>query len=148
MPVPVATFGADLAVISLDADGDGLPDDWELANGLNPNDPNDAAVDSDGDGLTNLEEYIAGTHPLDASSVLKVESLGPNALVNGILTFNFDAMADRSYTVEYRDFLYAGSWAPLVSFDAQAGTRTVTVTNSLPVGVSQRYYRVLTPRLP
>ncbi len=40
-----------------DTDGDGLPDEWELQNGLNPNDPNDASLDLDQDGLTNLEEY-------------------------------------------------------------------------------------------
>jgi len=37
-----------------DSDGDGLPDAWEIANGLNPNDPVDALKDPDSDGLTNL----------------------------------------------------------------------------------------------
>jgi Carboxypeptidase regulatory-like domain/Bacterial TSP3 repeat/Bacterial Ig-like domain (group 2) len=46
-----------------DTDGDGLPDVYEIAHGLNPNDPNDAALDSDGDGLTNLEEYFFKTDP-------------------------------------------------------------------------------------
>ena len=41
-----------------DSDGDGIPDDLELANGLNPNDPVDAKEDADGDGLTNSEELI------------------------------------------------------------------------------------------
>ncbi len=41
----------------VDSDGDGLPDDWEIQNGLNPNDPNDANLDNDKDGLTNREEY-------------------------------------------------------------------------------------------
>ncbi len=43
-----------------DADGDGLPDEWELANGTAVNTP-DAGVDSDGDGLTNMEEFRLGT---------------------------------------------------------------------------------------
>src|SRR6185295_13049224 len=39
-----------------DSDGDGMSDDCETANGLNPNDPTDAALDGDGDGVPNLEE--------------------------------------------------------------------------------------------
>ena len=46
-----------------DSDLDGLPDDYETANGLNPSDPTDAAQDPDGDNLTNLEEFNAGTDP-------------------------------------------------------------------------------------
>ncbi|MBI5192337.1 MAG: hypothetical protein HZA08_02715 [Nitrospirae bacterium] len=44
-----------------DVDNDGIPDDWELANGLNPNDPIDAMEDADHDGLTNKQEYDNGT---------------------------------------------------------------------------------------
>ena len=51
--------------VVLDADGDGIPDEWEKRYGLNPNDPNDANADADGDGFTNLEEYQAGTDPTD-----------------------------------------------------------------------------------
>jgi pectate lyase len=46
-----------------DRDRDGLPDEWEKAYGLNPNDPSDAHADSDKDGYTNLEEYLNGTDP-------------------------------------------------------------------------------------
>ena len=46
-----------------DTDGDGLSDDWETDNGLNPNDPSDATGDPDGDGLTNLDEFVGGTDP-------------------------------------------------------------------------------------
>ena len=47
----------------LDADGDGLPDEWEKKYGLNANDPADANADLDGDEFTNLEEYAAKTDP-------------------------------------------------------------------------------------
>ena len=51
-----------------DSDGDGLPDQWELANQLNPGNTNDATVDSDGDGLTNLVEFLAKTNPRNTDS--------------------------------------------------------------------------------
>ncbi|MDP6235394.1 MAG: hypothetical protein QF364_06090, partial [Candidatus Poseidoniaceae archaeon] len=57
--------------LNADSDNDGMPDGWEVANGLDPTDPWDALFDMDGDGLdldqaddgflerlwTNLDEY-------------------------------------------------------------------------------------------
>ena len=42
----------------VDTDNDGMPDAWEVANGLNPNDAGDAVLDCNGDGYTNIEKYI------------------------------------------------------------------------------------------
>lgn len=41
-----------------DADGDGIPDAWEKAHGLNPKDATDGNKDMNGDGYTNLEKYL------------------------------------------------------------------------------------------
>ena len=43
-----------------DKDRDGMPDDWEAAQGLDPEDPDDNVLDVDGDGYTNIEAYIFG----------------------------------------------------------------------------------------
>ncbi len=51
--------------VVLDADGDGLPDEWEKRYGLNPNDAADASADKDGDDFTNSEEFLAKTDPTD-----------------------------------------------------------------------------------
>ncbi|MFK7861172.1 MAG: hypothetical protein AB8B64_20310 [Granulosicoccus sp.] len=45
--------------VRMDTDGDGLPDDWESANGLSP-EKADSQDDVDGDGYTNLEAWIFG----------------------------------------------------------------------------------------
>ena len=41
-----------------DADNDGMDDSWELARGLDPNDPDDYAGDYCGQGYMNIEYYI------------------------------------------------------------------------------------------
>ncbi len=51
--------------VVLDSDGDGMPDEWELLYGLNPEDPSDAVLDGDNDGLNNLEEHGTRTVPTD-----------------------------------------------------------------------------------
>jgi hypothetical protein len=50
----------------VDADGDGLPDEWETAMGLDPTSASGdhgAQGDPDGDGLTNEQEHTGQTHP-------------------------------------------------------------------------------------
>lgn len=48
----------------LDNDSDGMPNDWETANGTNPN-VADANDDPDGDNLTNIQEMNNHTNPQD-----------------------------------------------------------------------------------
>ncbi|MBB6544848.1 PD40 domain-containing protein, partial [Thalassotalea piscium] len=86
--------------IDLDDDNDGMSDEFELANGLNPLDPTDALVDSDNDGLTNLAEYLAGTNPQDNDSdsdgILDGDDLSPLMPLtdNRGIDFNSNGLAD------------------------------------------------------
>ncbi len=41
----------------IDSDNDGMPDDWEIARGLNPNDSSDANGYYIGGAYTNIEHY-------------------------------------------------------------------------------------------
>ena len=68
-----------------DRDGDGMPNDWETAHGLNASDPSDAASDKDGDGFTNLDEYYKGTNPDDPQDYPKEDNTGKGTPVNTYL---------------------------------------------------------------
>lgn len=43
-----------------DQDGDGMPDGWEEAHGMDPHNADEGHQDQDGDGYTNMEEYLNG----------------------------------------------------------------------------------------
>src|SRR5690606_23575741 len=58
-----------------DTDNDGMPDEWEKSNGLNPNVADDAG-DKNGDGYTNIENYVNCLINGDCSST-PVENTAP-----------------------------------------------------------------------
>ncbi|HEU0040189.1 MAG TPA: hypothetical protein VFR76_13050, partial [Verrucomicrobiae bacterium] len=128
-----------------DRDGDGMPDEWELANQLDPDNPADAAADADGDGYTNLEEYRAGTDPRDPASALKFTSV--NAQGSG-LRLQFIAMAGHSYTVQRRDDLTGGAWLKLQDFQASPTNGFQELMDWSPTNSPQHFYRLVTPSIP
>ena len=46
-----------------DADGDGMPDEWEKRYGFDPEDPADAMSDLNRNGYANIEDFINGVDP-------------------------------------------------------------------------------------
>ena len=104
-----------------DSDFDGLPDDWELAHGLNPESHADAGADPDGDGLTNLQEYICGTHPREKASRLELTVVRDNDQ----LELRFQAQPDRTYSIESRERLENDGWKNVRSLAPGAGGEVV-----------------------
>jgi len=61
----------------LDSDSDGMPDEWEIANDLNPNDPNDRN-NKNSEGYTMLEVYLNSL-----VNFKPLESVNLNITING-----------------------------------------------------------------
>ncbi len=129
-------------IVLPDTDGDGLPDQWETANGLSATNALDGLLDTDGDSMSNREEYIAGTNPLDASSYLKVTQVS----VFSPAQINFQAVSNRTYSILYKDDLNTPAWAKLADLVAQSTNRLETITD--PYLGTNRLYRIATPKVP
>ncbi len=88
-----------------DSDGDGVPDWWELANGIDMSDVGDAANDDDGDGLTNRLEYENQTYAQDPDSDNDGLADGAEVLVQGtdpnIADSDEDGLVDGDEVLEY-----------------------------------------------
>jgi hypothetical protein len=126
----------------LDTDADGLPDTWEITNGLNPNGAggeNGATGDPDQDGRTNLEEFRAGTDPRNTLSVIKFDSIDVGAGV----AFSFRAASNKSYTIQFTPALGSIEWAPLTNITARPTNHVVLIAES--TLTSSRFYRLMTP---
>jgi hypothetical protein len=136
------TAGRANAAGSEDRDGDGMEDAWELAyfGALT----RDGTGDYDRDGMPDLEEFRAGTNPVVAADLLALAFLPLTQ--SGPPTLQFRGVAGRTYTVQYRDALAAGTWQRLVDVLALPSSGPVTVVDPLP-NVRGRFYRVVTPAL-
>ncbi len=142
------TPGTGLPNNLVDSDGDGIPDGWEVANGLNPH-FDDASEDADHDGLTNYQEFIAGTNPRDASDSLRLKVLSATATATNLTCMlGFEARSNKTYSVIYRTLPDSGNWLTLLNIAFSPTNRFVTVQDILPTGANSRYYRLATPRLP
>ncbi|MBI2949911.1 MAG: lamin tail domain-containing protein [Verrucomicrobia bacterium] len=128
-----------------DTDGDGLPDAWELVSGLDPNSPTDSNQDLDGDGFSNLQEYQSATNPREATSHLRLETVGFSGNAMGAATIRFLAAPGVTYTLQFRDTAWPGSWTKLADVPPQIAARSVEVIDPDSAGQRARYYRLVTP---
>lgn len=122
-----------------DTDADGIPDAYEIANGLNRFSAADALLDLDGDGLKSGLEYALGdTANSVASAAVPTQGFGtgPDA---GKLTLTFNrAREEVTYTVQASNDLV--TWTDLaVNPGAVGGNVTVT---DIVVGGLTRFLRL------
>jgi tartrate-resistant acid phosphatase type 5 len=145
-PASGLTSNAVLTVLA-DTDGDGIPDDWETANGFAIGDPGDAGNDPDQDGLTNLQEYLSGTDPASETNYLRIQKFFVEP--SGVMRLQFDAVSNRTYAVEFLDEAELDRWQVLSEIVALSTNHSVEVLDLPPLDPARkRFYRVVTPRVP
>lgn len=128
--------------LSADTDGDGMPDDWEVAHALSPTDEDDAYADGDGDGQCNLAEHIAGTNPADDTSffaVMPALLMSADQAARPLLAWT--GMPGRLYTVYEAHALAAASWTATTFADVPGHDGAMCFTNETP-GPADRFHRV------
>lgn len=119
----------------VDNDGDGIDDDWETRNGLDPLNPLDANLDDDKDGYSNRQEYEAGTDAQDKYSFLAIAGVkDPDAG----LALRWESAPNRVYSIGLSTNLPAG-------FNVLESALPSTPPTNLwvvPGNATQLYYRI------
>jgi len=127
----------------VDSDGDGMPDRWETANGLDPlisTGKDGPEGDLDGDGYTNWQEYLAGTDAHDPESMLRFDSV---TLTASNVELVFTATIGRSYTLLYKETLGGVGWQILRTVPGASSTGPVLTLD--PRSTKGRFYRLQAP---
>jgi hypothetical protein len=115
-----------------------MPDDWEVANGLNPIVPDDSG-DADHDGSGNLAEYYFGTDPQAAESSPRV-SVNP---VGNKVRLVFSCAGGRHYYLERSENPVSGPWTSVLDAVSPGGLQFYDQGIA---GYNQLYFRVrITP---
>src|SRR5262249_40049058 len=135
-------IGSIIVSANLDADGDGIPNAWELAYGFDRLNPADANQDSDGDGFTNLQEYQAGTDPSNSASFLGITSITP---VSSDILITWKTGIGKTNALE-RGSGASGSYSNNFTTIFTVTNAVGTTTNYLDLGAATNspalYYRV------
>lgn len=116
-----------------DADGDGLPNEWETRYAVS-----DAHADDDEDGFDNLAEYIAGTNPTNKMSYFKVSSSTMATTGDVQFVVEWISLPDRVYSIQWSTNLAEG----FHSLETGLAYPQQSYTNAADAMSPQRFFKV------
>lgn len=125
-----------------DDDGDGIPNGWEQAHGLDPLNPADANVDSDGDGFTNLQEYLAGTDPQDCASAFRIIGIAPEGDDLRVTWMMGSGKTNALQSSAGDSGLYTNDFEDIFTVTNTIGSQTNYLDVGAATNVPGRFYRV------
>lgn len=102
----IGTFATETAVAPADSDSDGIPDEWETAHGLDPNDKSDASAIVDNEtksynGYTYVEVYANDLlGEWDESTIELTAPENPVPVINSVAGDNLITNAEGNYTMQ------------------------------------------------
>ena len=96
-----------------DQDLDGMPDEWEQANQLNPTNGLDGAIDDDRDGFSNEQEYQADTDPGDDASFFALTAFARGPGTNQL---SFVSSTGRLYQAEVAPVVDQDTWTTFTAW--------------------------------
>jgi hypothetical protein len=112
-----------------DRDGDGMLDEYEIANELNPFDASDRDLDLDGDGRSNYMESVAGTAANDPNSALRIIDYN---LTDTTGSLTWSSIPGRIYQVQFSTDLE--NWTNLPDdIPAEGAPATETASGEFPL---------------
>ncbi len=127
--------GAASVVVSVYADGNGLPEPWQTNYWPN-GDSGGPSNDYDNDGIDNFDEWQSGTDPTNAAS--RFQSAGTKGSGGPELVIQWPSVSNRDYTVGSSSNLVEG-FAPLTTVPSTPPVNTYTTPASADPSL---FYRV------
>jgi hypothetical protein len=134
-----APFTTTFVRVALDADGNGINDDWEVRYfgriGVDLN------ADSDADGMSNYQEYLAGTNPTNSTSLLRVTSL---TVAGENIDVSWTTVEGKSYIVQTNSAAGAGfaDFSPVIAAPGTGESMTNYLDLKGRTNGPLRFYRV------
>ena len=110
-----------------DTDNDGMPNNWEIAHGLNPNSATDFKLDADGDGYVNLQEYLDEVGAFPAHLRRSLTSVRPAVRQPVTLLITNWKTSDYTTTDSPTAVLAGSNWQPSRFDEARINNGTVVV---------------------